>query len=64
MKIQGRDYMAYMCKLYSGKECDACGDCEEKIQPCPECGSEEYYKLLERDGEIIGCTDCIKEVWS
>ena len=51
--------MAYMCKLYSGKECDACGDCEEKATSCPECGSETYDWIYKKDSEIIGCSDCI-----
>jgi hypothetical protein len=54
--------MAYMC-IKQQKECDGCGACQEPLAPCPECGSQEYSVLYERDQKIIGCDDCIERRW-
>ncbi len=40
--------MAYMCKRITGKECDACGECEEQpvledIYGDPIYAGEKYY---------------------
>lgn len=47
--------MAYMCKIMSGKECDACGECEE--QPVMEdVYGEEIYrgdKYYSIGGEVV-----------
>jgi len=53
--------MAYQRQHYSDDaETDKFEDCEE--EKCPICGSTEYYVRYKRDGEIIGCSDCISEV--
>lgn len=49
--------MAFMC-LYGYGECDACGRCEKTIL-CPICGEEVTEHLFRRDGEIVGCDQCI-----
>ena len=54
--------MAYPCKLSGVGECDGCGKCNKARYICPVCESEEPKKLYEKDGEIIGCSDCIEVV--
>lgn len=53
--------MAYPCKLGLG-ECDGCGYCNRPSYVCPICDAGEPEKLYKRDGDIIGCSDCIEEV--
>lgn len=57
--------MAYMCKKYRNKECDACGECNPDANYyCPICGEEVYESVyVSNDGEILGCENCaqIKE---
>ena len=49
--------MAYMCRKGYG-ECIGCRDCEEAII-CPVCGEEPEEYLYKRDGDVIGCDQCI-----
>lgn len=37
----------------------------EKNQPCPVCSSESWdYLLKDKDGDFVGCDDCIKKIYS
>jgi len=54
--------MAYTCTLTGCGECDGCGECNKAKYDCPMCGAKEPEKLYKRDGEYIGCSDCIEEV--
>lgn len=47
--------MAYMCKRITGKECDACGECEEQpiledIYGDPIYAGDKYYYF---GGEVV-----------
>jgi rRNA maturation endonuclease Nob1 len=53
--------MAYRCILAPSQECTGCGECE-KTERCPYCGSRDYSTLYKREGQVIGCSDCIDEV--
>ena len=55
--------MAYLCQMGIKIECDSCGFCQTEREPCPHCGEDCYEHLYEQDGEIIGCSECIKNVW-
>lgn len=54
--------MGYMCLRVSGKECDCCMECRggQSEISCPECGSTICEYLYYKDGEVIGCDDCIE----
>lgn len=54
--------MAYTCVLTGCGECDGCGECRKPKFVCPVCDAEEPEKLYKRDGDIIGCSDCVEEV--
>lgn len=57
--------MAYMCKKYHNKECDACGECNpDSNYYCLVCGEKVYEVVyVNNEGEVIGCENCaqIKE---
>lgn len=55
--------MAYLCRTGIKTECDGCGYCQSERECCPYCGDDCYDHLYEQDGKIIGCTECIKDVW-
>ena len=45
---------------YYYQEDDAFDDCMPDV--CPMCDSDNFYYLYRRDGEIIGCDDCIERI--
>ncbi len=53
--------MALVC-VTGCRECTGCMVCREtQDEPvCPLCGSTRCDYLYRRDGEIIGCEDCIR----
>lgn len=57
--------MAYMCSVWSNKECDGCMRCKpDHHYYCPICGEEVYEVVyVSNEGEVIGCENCaqIKE---
>lgn len=57
--------MAYMCSVWSNKECDGCMRCKpDPHYYCPICGEEVYEVVyVSNEGEVIGCENCaqIKE---
>ena len=57
--------MAYMCSVWSNKECDGCMRCKPNSHYyCPVCGEEVYEVVyVSNEGEVIGCENCaqIKE---
>lgn len=52
--------MAYLCRRVGGRECDCCMECVGGAQAeCPFCGSTLWEVRYRREGEIIGCSECI-----
>lgn len=56
--------MAYLCVKNNRIECDCCGECRgghsDHEPECPICGSTNCDYFYKKDGEIIGCDDCIE----
>ena len=47
-----------------GGECDGCMACQPDPEPiyCDICGKEVETLYKDKDGEIVGCDNCIKQV--
>lgn len=51
--------MSYLCKFMK-KECDGCGRCKQELEPCLNCGSQNYEVRYFLENEWIGCNQCIE----
>lgn len=57
--------LGYRCIKNGAKECDACGECQEKgLFTCENCNCEifeddEYYEI---GGQIL-CEDCVRDIY-
>lgn len=52
--------MALTC-VNGARECTGCGACgAEEERVCPYCGDWQMEEIFYREGEIIGCSSCIK----
>ncbi|WMI82191.1 hypothetical protein [Anaerotignum sp. MB30-C6] len=51
--------MSYQCRLRD-KDCDGCGDCQQEVEPCPNCNGLDYETKYFRGNEWIGCDQCIE----
>ena len=37
----------------------------EENQPCPVCSSVSWdYLLMDKDGDFVGCDDCLRKIYS
>lgn len=58
--------MGYPCYYRASKDCDACGDCENKSQEdiiiCENCEERIYDHYYDIGGEIL-CDDCMEKIY-
>jgi len=42
------------------RECDGCGECQQEIEPCPNCGGLGYEAKYFLGNEWVSCDECME----
>ncbi|WP_313523944.1 hypothetical protein [Anaerotignum sp.] len=51
--------MSYQCRMVD-RECDGCGECQQEIEPCPNCGGLGYEAKYFLGNEWVSCDECME----